>query len=1177
MARAFVRREQAPKYQVQKGDTLANIIASKCEPEVAWREFALYNWGTAESAEVNRILLEVVGCGEPNADPSLTPLDPSRGAKSEILIPKVWKQAGLAINKVHTLKVRKRLPPPAVSITRLDKWFVPEEDTCDIDYELQGIKERADKVDFEVWGSHYAKPTPEADGDFVKCSWSEVDVPIQRKRLAGKAEPRRSYALRDWRGESEAGDGHLKPKAPKKRFINVAFSPYTVHLRYYKNDADNKARIRLEPFWPQFSPPRSGAVTASSLRVKWKVESCGKLKHGQIVFWNGQDEMVYRKALKPSDLSEGEHDFNWSDGQTIVKPEGMPYRVQIQAHSDMDEDDGVAIAAMHTEVRMFVHPETGTHEKAADDPNSLEISIAPFVPDTAPPAKGSVRWYKLRLAELGYHPGPINDDDAHAAFTLALREFQRSYTENDAAPFKRLRADVARNAATETALARAAANARPPFGNPASRADYEALTVDLAIQSPAESMIVWADDRHYYTHADAADVQAASMADFAAMEDYRGDMDSGDQKPALDEKSIPRPWIPVQAAIPLLRKGSSLQDSFQPAVTDAMRRAIGPLRVDWTFEEIGEDLDAINPASYSKTRTRTRKFVELAVDGKKAAHGGKTLRNCAAEYGGIRPASASDYYHAPFGRGADSLAPWKALAHNGNETVYSLVHDDVGQAADKLFDNMVGRAGVYLRPSIIAGDGYQFAARVSFWQLVEGAYMPNREALSARYPVPPRAQTAKLRVWRKSALRAYVRWAPPASQHWGMNGSWEAAFQKFYEPAFVTFAGADDAPKLAISNLLDASKPADLDLYKDIITRYSSRPEYKQKDDVKLNSQYIWPWLGAKHFGVKNVPASSDFSTYEDVFMEQEWNFNWRKFREPLLVTLVKRLEAQTGRLRGHIVVEFESSPQYWKQIYRCKGCAREQILIEAAAAGDTGVNEDCHLGCGGKLDAVYTEDYKCSVCNGTTQRNEPAAAGGTHANDPCPLNCSGTFTVVNQARVGANVRVAYRCSVCNTNYNTTEKPANAPFWAGKHGCSRPCAGRLQHQNNGPWPKSIVAGPNSGLTMPAVGVCLGATYIFSTGGNPEVWAHEIGHHKHIEHAASAPGAQAAQHDTAANAEPSIAGFAAADRQWDRDCIMSYTSLDAADPLYFCGKCILKHRGWKVEGIANPGSAVVDDP
>ena len=65
----------------------------------------------------------------------------------------------------------------------------------------------------------------------------------------------------------------------------------------------------------------------------------------------------------------------------------------------------------------------------------------------------------------------------------------------------------------------------------------------------------------------------------------------------------------------------------------------------------------------------------------------------------------------------------------------------------------------------------------------------------------------------------------------------------------------------------------------------------------------------------------------------------------------------------------------------------------------------------------------------------------------------------------------------------------------------------------------------------------------------------------------------AQHDRAANTVDATVQ-AATDvnaQKWDRACIMSYVSTETgADMAYFCGKCVLKMRGWIVEsGIADP--------
>ncbi|MGH9900507.1 MAG: PKD domain-containing protein, partial [Pyrinomonadaceae bacterium] len=45
-------------------------------------------------------------------------------------------------------------------------------------------------------------------------------------------------------------------------------------------------------------------------------------------------------------------------------------------------------------------------------------------------------------------------------------------------------------------------------------------------------------------------------------------------------------------------------------------------------------------------------------------------------------------------------------------------------------------------------------------------------------------------------------------------------------------------------------------------------------------------------------------------------------------------------------------------------------------------------------------------------------------------------------------------------------------------------------------------------------------------------------------------------------------------QWDRRCIMSYSRTEYGElEEYFCGKCILRNRGWKVQTIGYPGPDV----
>jgi hypothetical protein len=121
------------------------------------------------------------------------------------------------------------------------------------------------------------------------------------------------------------------------------------------------------------------------------------------------------------------------------------------------------------------------------------------------------------------------------------------------------------------------------------------------------------------------------------------------------------------------------------------------------------------------------------------------------------------------------------------------------------------------------------------------------------------------------------------------------------------------------------------------------------------------------------------------------------------------------------------------------------------------------------------------------------------------------------------------------------------------------------------------------LGLPAVGCPLGATWLFWRGENNNrlriVWVHEVGHHRHLEHAASGPGAKANLHDSENNttvaggtwAALPGAGDHAPAQQWDHICIMSYS--DAWHNQYgmLCGRCLLRYRGWRITGLGFPAA------
>jgi hypothetical protein len=116
-----------------------------------------------------------------------------------------------------------------------------------------------------------------------------------------------------------------------------------------------------------------------------------------------------------------------------------------------------------------------------------------------------------------------------------------------------------------------------------------------------------------------------------------------------------------------------------------------------------------------------------------------------------------------------------------------------------------------------------------------------------------------------------------------------------------------------------------------------------------------------------------------------------------------------------------------------------------------------------------------------------------------------------------------------------------------------------------------------GLPLCAIGQPIGGCWQYIPR-YAETWAHEVGHHRHLQHAPSrggstsiAPGGKAEQHDSAANAFQAHEDSTHS-RGWDRWCLMSY---DKKAPRHFCGKCVLKNRGWAVNTLTNPAGDVQD--
>jgi len=374
MSPIFAPRSDANKLPLAKGSTLADLIGSTPLADVG-----RYNWGTSKTDEISRALIELVGCQTVDADPARSELDPLPGA--EVHLPVAWKpdESPIAFDKTYQIQLRKQLAMPAVAITELTPWFKPgtggTSTPCNIKYRLEGLAERADKTDVEVHvarhldrqgtsqSSYYTIKTVPRRGEGTLVG---PDNPNEESEVpCGTDAPTDTHIWKDqktnvapgdvalvWDGKSTAKAGILKPNPTA--YINSTCAPYSVLIRYYKNDDDKAASLVFkEAFCPRWNVTNTGRVLdTASLKPKWMVTHGPKKKlvHGQLLVFDKNDAVVCRVALNQAAIDQGELDLN---GRMAFDRGQMPYRVQIQAHSGLDEPDGLAIAVMPTQVKAY--------------------------------------------------------------------------------------------------------------------------------------------------------------------------------------------------------------------------------------------------------------------------------------------------------------------------------------------------------------------------------------------------------------------------------------------------------------------------------------------------------------------------------------------------------------------------------------------------------------------------------------------------------------------------------------------------------------------------------------------------------------------------------------------------------------------------------------------------------
>jgi len=110
---AFDRRDTSETYEPADDDTLDQIAsrASESGPTVTAADIARFNWGTDDPEAIDEYLRDELGCHKRGADKRFVFTTDVEG-RGELRIPRPFARAGLPIDRVHTLRVRRRTAPP---------------------------------------------------------------------------------------------------------------------------------------------------------------------------------------------------------------------------------------------------------------------------------------------------------------------------------------------------------------------------------------------------------------------------------------------------------------------------------------------------------------------------------------------------------------------------------------------------------------------------------------------------------------------------------------------------------------------------------------------------------------------------------------------------------------------------------------------------------------------------------------------------------------------------------------------------------------------------------------------------------------------------------------------------------------------------------------------------------
>jgi hypothetical protein len=412
---------------------------------------------------------------------------------------------------------------------------------------------------------------------------------------------------------------------------------------------------------------------------------------------------IFKKELDETALSDGEHTLRWEGkanctaGSLVgeyIHPLLSPYTVKLFV-STPHQDDATFKVLYH----------------------SLTLHFAPHTPDdTEPPKSKQNEWAQYHLDLLGYDAGPV-DGTMRATFERAIGRFQRAH--HEVGTEKRLEQTSLLDSDTIAALEAATAKPRWSPAGAAPTADAKLYLEDNFFNDPSDLFAT------------------AGIPEFWSR-----------QRRPWVEAQLDRPFVPLEVEVKLVSRFNQ-QGKAAPV-------AVGPVTVAWEAQDVPE-VSVISAG----TNPHGHAFVENAL--KHGLSGTTPINqngdNAPTSLGGFRDSSDAVNVRSWFPDDADSrLQPYTVKGYGtesrDGKTFQRALVDVYFHATDN--PNRAGRAGLYLRHSLIAGDNVRVRAALSFDGLPNAAALTRDHAPHAQGLV---AQSGTWTIWRRSRINAYCQQA----------------------------------------------------------------------------------------------------------------------------------------------------------------------------------------------------------------------------------------------------------------------------------------------------------------------------------------------------------------------------------------------------------------------------------